>query len=155
MLIDQDTTVAPLRDGPYLGLTSHLPTRHQRVRLHLKALDGGQRANRELTLMHELGHVIDNVLVSDAVRARLVGQVPTLGFCRRKGDGDCAPPQEKFADTFAKWAYRGAHFYYGAGYDVPVPRSLDAWGAPLARIGQAASWNPVARGSSGSSPEAQ
>ena len=135
-LIDGGTTVAPLPDGSNLGLTWQLPSGRHRIRLALKRLDGGMRANRELVLLHELGHVIDDQLVPRSLRDRLAAEVPKSGVCQRDRVGDCAPPEEKFADTFAKWAYRGAVSYrYGAGYHLPVPPSLEAWGAPLTRLG--------------------
>ena len=47
---------------------------------------------------------------------------------------DCAPDQERFADTFAKWALRGAVSITGAGYNLPAPASLEDWGAPLSSL---------------------
>ena len=134
-LIDDRTTVAPLRDGANLGLTGQLSSGRYRIQLDLERLDGGMRANRELVLMHELGHVIDRAFLPDPVRDWLAAEIPASGSCRGGRRGDCAPPQEKFADTFAKWAYRGALSYSrGAGYHVPVPPSLEAWGASLASL---------------------
>ena len=43
--------------------------------------------------------------------------------------GDCTAPQERFADTFAKWALRGAVSSAGAGYGLLTPASLETWGA--------------------------
>ena len=48
--------------------------------------------------------------------------------------GDCTVPAERFADTFAKWALRGAVSATGAGYGVATPASLEDWGAPLAKL---------------------
>jgi hypothetical protein len=133
-LIDNRTTVAPLQAGSNLGLTGQLASGRYQIMLDLKTLDGEMRANRELVLLHELGHVVDDEFVPDSLRDRLAAEVPTSGFCRGRL-GDCAPPEEKFADTFAKWAYRGAlSFSDGAGYYLPVPPLLDAWGAPLTRL---------------------
>ena len=42
--------------------------------------------------------------------------------------------QERFADTFAKWALRGEMSITGAGYSLAAPASLEDWGAPLARM---------------------
>jgi hypothetical protein len=133
-LIDDHTTVAPLRDGSAAGRTWDLPSGRHRIRLALERLDRDMRANRELILLHELGHAIDHQLVSDALRDRLVAELPATGSCPAARFGDCAPPEEKFADTFAKWASRGAVYHYGAGYQLAVPRSLDVWGAPLSRM---------------------
>ena len=116
-LIDDRTTVAPLRDGSHLGLTWQLPSGH-RIELDLERLDGGMRANRELVLLHELGHVIDHAILPKPLRDRLAAEVPASGFCRDRR-GDCAPPEEKFADTFAKWAYRGALSYSSGAAGQP------------------------------------
>ena len=40
----------------------------------------------------------------------------------------------RFADTFAKWALRGAVSAIGAGYSVLPPASLEDWGAPLSLL---------------------
>jgi hypothetical protein len=134
-LIDHRTAVAPLRGGPNLGLARPLANGRYQIWLDLERLDGGMRANRELVLLHELGHVIDHALLPKPLRDRLAAEVPLSGFCRPDRRGDCAPPEEKFADTFAKWAYRGALSYRdGAGYHLPVPPSLEAWGSPLTRF---------------------
>ena len=49
----------------------------------------------------------------------------------RRSNGGCTALEERFADTFAKWALRGAVSLAGSGYGIPAPR-LDEWGAPLA-----------------------
>ena len=48
--------------------------------------------------------------------------------------GACAQPEERFADTFAKWALRGAVSAAGAGYAIAAPASLEDWGAPLGAL---------------------
>ena len=60
--------------------------------------------------------------------------MPTSGVCPQGIRGDCAQAQERFADTFAKWALRGAVSITGAGYSLAAPASLEDWGAPLARL---------------------
>jgi hypothetical protein len=72
--------------------------------------------------------------VPDDLRDRLAAQVPVTGTCFTADTGDCAAPQERFADTFAKWALRGAVSVAGAGYSIPMPASLEDWGAPLAAL---------------------
>ena len=80
----------------------------------------------------------------DRLRARLR---PARGRARRRDPaprrvrpvtdgptGACTEPAERFADTFAKWAKRGAISAVGAGYSVPTPPSLEEWGAPLATL---------------------
>ena len=42
------------------------------------------------------------------LRNQLAAQLPTSGACFTADTGDCTAPEERFADTFAKWALRGA-----------------------------------------------
>ena len=46
-------------------------------------------------------------LVPRSLRDQMVAELPAAGGCPRRPFGDCAPPSEKFADTFAKWSLRG------------------------------------------------
>jgi hypothetical protein len=39
--------------------------------------------------------------------------------------------EERFADTFAKWALGGRISLAGSGYGIPAPASIEDWGAPL------------------------
>jgi hypothetical protein len=121
--------------GHALGITQAGPD-GIRVGFDLPVLDGGRRTDRDAVVLHELGHVLDFTIVADDVRARMDGQIPTAGPCAT-GDvtGSCAAPEERFADTFAKWALHGAVSAYGAGYAVPTPASLEDWGAPLDDLG--------------------
>jgi hypothetical protein len=137
-LVDDRTAVSASADGSNLGLT-WAPTDQgwNRIGLDLPRLDTSVRVDRELVLLHELGHVIDHQLVPGSLRNRLVAGVPRTGSCRNGNLGDCAPPQEKFADTFAAWAYRGAVAYRsGSGYHLRVPRDIEAWGAPLIELAE-------------------
>ena len=45
--------------------------------------------------------------------------------------GACTAVEERFADTFAKWALRGRISLAGSGYGIPAPASIEDWGAPL------------------------
>jgi hypothetical protein len=97
--------------------------------------------DRAQLVLHELGHVVDYVLISDGLLARLDAGIPRRGVCGPSPDGAigaCTAPEERFADTFAKWAMRGAISAVGAGYMIPTPPSLDEWGAPLAGLAAAA-----------------
>ena len=70
--------------------------------------------------------------VPDDLLTRLDAGIPHRGVCDARADGPygaCAPPEERFADTFAKWALRGAVSSVGAGYLIPTPSSLEEWGA--------------------------
>ena len=49
-------------------------------------------------------------------------QLPPSGACFTADTGDCTAPEERFADTFAKWALRGAVSAVGAGYGTLATR---------------------------------
>lgn len=78
--------------------------------------------------------MIDFAVVPDDLRDELAAQLPQTGACLTENTGDCTAPEERFADTFAKWALRGAVSAVGAGYSVATPASLESWGMPLATL---------------------
>ena len=88
--------------------------------------------DRDTVVLHELGHVIDFALVPEEVNAALDEQIPRGGSCGLAIDCDLL--EERFADTFAKWALSGAVSEVGAGYGIAMPASLEGWGAPLASL---------------------
>ena len=104
------------------------------IRFNLGYLDGERTLDRNATVLHELGHVIDDALVPPETRDRLAAEIPVSGACLTPDTGDCASPPERFADTFAKWALRGAVSAVGAGYSLATPASLEDWGAPLSTL---------------------
>jgi hypothetical protein len=116
---------------PYVGLAQEGT---DDIRLNVAYLDGERKQDRDQSVLHELGHIIDFELVPDDELARLAAQIPSSGSCITAERGDCTAPQERFADTFAKWALRGAVSSTGAGYGVMSPSSLEDWGAPLGLI---------------------
>ena len=84
-------------------------------------------------VLHELGHVIDDALLSDRFMAPLVAAVPIGWGCEQGVTGSCASPQERFAESFAKWATGDIGIDVLLGYSIPPPSpSLEAWGRPLA-----------------------
>jgi hypothetical protein len=93
----------------------------------------GQRGIARLVL-HELGHVVQGALVPATLAARLDAGIPRGWGCEDGQTGSCANPHERFAETFAKWATNDIGVDLDLGYKVPPPPSLDAWGAPLARL---------------------
>jgi hypothetical protein len=95
-------------------------------------LDHDRVVDRTTVVLHELGHVVDFALVPATINADLDAQIPRDGLCGRVIN--CDAPPERFADTFAKWAVRGAVSEVGAGYGVPMPPSLETWGQPLSRL---------------------
>ena len=104
------------------------------VDLDIASLDGRRTMDRENVVMHELGHAIDHALVPQATNAALDRGIPRSGRCISDGgalSGSCAEVEERFADTFAKWALRGRVSAAGAGYGIASPASLEDWGAPL------------------------
>jgi hypothetical protein len=115
--------------APFVGLAK--PGADDIV-LNVAYLDGERKQDRKQTVLHELGHIVDFELVPDEQVLQLAAAIPSSGGCLTAERGDCTAPQERFADTFAKWALRGAVSGVGAGYAVSSPVSLEQWGAPLA-----------------------
>jgi hypothetical protein len=109
------------------------PKRYE-IRFNVARLDGTRQIDRDTVVIHELGHIVDFALVPDDLRDRLASEVPSAGVCLDGTYADCAETKEKFADTFAKWALRGAVSMVGAGYSVPSPVSLEDWGTPLSAL---------------------
>ncbi len=70
----------------------------------------------------------------DGMEQKLAGELPQTGACYTAESGDCTAPAERFADTFAKWALRGAVSAVGSGYSIATPASLEDWGAPLSQL---------------------
>jgi hypothetical protein len=104
------------------------------VRFDARALNSERAIDREVVVLHELGHVVDFQLVDDELVQELDHKIPRVGSC---GDsaalptGACTAVEERFADTFAKWALRGRISLAGSGYGIPAPASIEDWGAPL------------------------
>jgi hypothetical protein len=138
-LVDGAVTVevGPVGRPGAVGLTDPTGARY------LVALDlarvvrrGGERGVRRLVL-HELGHVVRFALVSPALMHRLDAQVPRGYPCPPgRPTSACAPDEERFAETFAKWASGDLGVQLSLGYAVPPPASLEAWGEPLTRFGE-------------------
>ena len=105
------------------------------VDLNIALLDGDRAMDRATVVLHELGHVIDFALVPKDVNARLDELIPRGGPCGLAID--CDRIEERFADTFAKWALNGAVSEIGAGYGIAMPASIEDWGAPLAQLAYA------------------
>jgi hypothetical protein len=95
----------------------------------------GQRGASRLVL-HELGHVVDFVLVPAALEQKLDAEIPA-GYACDPGvpTGACAARQERFAETFAKWATGDIGVDIQLGYKVLPPASLEEWGRPLSGLG--------------------
>jgi hypothetical protein len=104
------------------------------VNFDVGSLNGDRALDRNVVVLHELGHVIDFQLVSDELVQELDRLVPSVGSCGASAvlpTGACTVTEERFADTFAKWALRGRISLAGSGYGIPAPASIEDWGAPL------------------------
>jgi hypothetical protein len=117
------------------GTTVGVTRSHERgftVDLNTAYLNGEAALDRATVVLHELGHVVDFALVPKALNAQLDGQIPRGGPCGMAID--CDLMEERFADTFAKWALNGAVSQAGSGYGIPMPASIEDWGAPLGQL---------------------
>jgi hypothetical protein len=89
----------------------------------------------ERVVLHELGHVVDHALLPNTLVAVLDAGIPSGWGCDQGTMGACADREERFAETFAKWALGDIGVNLDIGYKVPPPAlSLDVWGAPLAAL---------------------
>jgi hypothetical protein len=87
------------------------------------------------TVLHELGHVVDHALLTDDVIAALDAGIPAGWGCENGKLGACADRDERFAESFAKWALGDIGVNLDIGYKIPPPAApLDVWGAPLALL---------------------
>jgi len=104
------------------------------VSFDARSLNSDRAFDRDVVVLHELGHVVDFQIVDDELIQQLDQTIPRVGSC---GDsellptGACTATEERFADTFAKWALRGRISLAGAGYGIPAPASIEDWGRPL------------------------
>ncbi len=99
-----------------------------------RSLNGERAIDREVVVLHELGHVVDFQLVPDDLVRQLDAGIPRVGSCGASSmlpTGACTAVEERFADTFAKWALRGRISLAGSGYGIPAPASIEDWGRPL------------------------
>ncbi|MBA2349903.1 MAG: hypothetical protein H0V81_16625 [Solirubrobacterales bacterium] len=90
----------------------------------------------ERLVLHELGHVVDAALVPDALKTSLDAGIPAGYGCEDGVTGSCAIREERFAESFAKWAMDDIGLNLDLGYKVlPPAQPLAVWGAPLAALG--------------------
>ena len=122
--------------GPAIGLT-HFDGVDYDVTIGLSAVIdrfGIREANA--IVLHELGHVIDIALVTDELRRELDAGIPTGESCRPgRPTGACASIEERFADSFSKWAMDDLGVNLASGYRILAPVPLEAWGRPLVGLG--------------------
>ncbi|CAA9470541.1 MAG: hypothetical protein AVDCRST_MAG53-1250 [uncultured Solirubrobacteraceae bacterium] len=93
------------------------------------------RRGIERLVFHEFGHVVDFALVPDATLAALDAGIPRGYGCEQGRLGACADREERFAESFAKWAADDIGVNLSVGYKVPPPAlSLATWAAPLTQL---------------------
>jgi hypothetical protein len=141
-LVDDVDGLVDMSVGPTgaqsVGMTQQIGPARYHVTLDLGTVSRryGQRGIARLAL-HELGHVVDFALVPDSLMEVLDSGIPEGLGCEQGVLGGCANREERFAETFAKWALDDIGVSLNIGYKVPPPRlPLAAWGAPLARLAQ-------------------
>jgi hypothetical protein len=130
-----EVSVGPI-GGASVGLTQQVGEARYHVTLDLATVSAtlGQRGVARLVL-HELGHVVDYALVPDSLMNVLDSGIPPGLGCDDGVTGGCAEREERFAETFAKWALDDIGVSLDIGYKVPPPRlPLATWGEPLARL---------------------
>jgi hypothetical protein len=135
-----DVHVGPTGITNAIGLTENEPPAGYRVTVDLGLVYQrfGQRGIAR-TVLHELGHVVDHALVTDDVVARMDTEIPAGIGCEDGKLGACATQEERFAETFAKWALGDIGVNLDVGYKVPPPSvPLDVWGQPLAQLAASA-----------------
>jgi hypothetical protein len=135
-----EVRIGPTGTPGAIGLTQGIgpgavPSRYRvTIDLGLVAARYGPRGIQR-TVLHELGHVVDFALLTDDAMARLDAGIPPGIGCDEGLLGGCATRQERFAESFAKWALGDIGVNLEIGYKVPPPSApLDVWGAPLARL---------------------
>lgn len=133
--VDGQVTVQVHRtDGLVAGFVQPLPGGFT-LSLDESGLRSAGDEIRKHVIVHELGHVVDLALVPADMNATLDRSVPRIGGCTGDGiDAGCASAEERFADTFAKWALGDPVVLSGsvsAGYRVAPPPNLALWGEPL------------------------
>jgi hypothetical protein len=134
-----DVRIGPTGTPGAIGLTEDgEPGYRVTIDLDLVLARYGPRGVQR-TVLHELGHVVDHALLTDDVTAALDAGIPAGLGCEEGLLGGCATRQERFAESFAKWALGDIGINLEIGYKVPPPSApLDVWGAPLARLAAAA-----------------
>jgi hypothetical protein len=122
--------------GHSVGVTQQVGRARYHVTFDLGTVAAryGQRGIARLVL-HELGHVVDFALVPDSLMNVLDSGIPPGLGCDEGVMGGCAQREERFAETFAKWALDDIGVNLDIGYKVPPPRlPLATWGEPLAQL---------------------
>lgn len=139
-LIDLVDGLATVRFGAVsragaIGLTSFDGKRFD-ITIDFEALSRRHGINAlNATILHELGHVVDRAIVPDELAARLDAEIPTgINCIPGRSTSTCPPIEERFADTFARWAMDDISINGTVGYRILPPVPVAAWGRPLAEL---------------------
>ena len=136
LLAEVDGVVDVVADPPppprVLGATG-LDEGRVQVRLDLRALRR-RPGLLAAVVMHELGHVVDLVLVPEPVGEELDIPLPGAVACEFSADPNCDPRQERFADSFMKWALGGRLTRAAAPAGSPGWRVMDIWAERLTTL---------------------
>jgi hypothetical protein len=132
-IVDGVTTVTVGNTGSDAAGYALLRPRAYELVLDLATVSqrNGQRGISRVVL-HELAHVVEHALVPPELLRRLDATVPRGWSAAGQSSGSSASPQERFAESFAKWATGDIGVDLYLGYAVPPP-PLD-WGSPLAEV---------------------
>ena len=119
--------------GMAIGLAEMTPSRAV-VRFDLRSLNGDRALDRNVVVLHELGHVIDYRLVPDELVQELDAQDPAPARARRRARCRSAParPSRSASPTRSpsgRWAAGSRSPAPATGYRRPP--SIEDWGAPL------------------------
>lgn len=140
-LIDLVDGLVTVRVGPIggqaVGVAKELATGYE------VALDLGPVASRfgqrgiDNVVLHELAHVVDFAIVPDDLLATIDAATARGYGCQDAevpAGAGCASREERFADSFAKWATGDIGVDLYLGYKVPPPSG--GWGDPLLTLGR-------------------
>jgi hypothetical protein len=109
------------------------------VLLALAARAAVPTAALNATILHELGHVVDKAIAPDTLVARLDAKIPAgINCIRGRPSGSCAPVEERFADTFARWAMDDITINGTVGYRILPPVPIATWGDALVQFASVA-----------------
>ena len=72
-----------------IGMMRPIGEHQYQVVFNLAYLNGDRKIDRTTTVLHELGHVIDDAVVPEELRDELAAQLPSTGSCVTPVHGDC------------------------------------------------------------------
>lgn len=160
--LDDFTTVshAARLEGGAAGRAGQRPEGGWSVQINTGVLRGDFTAFK-VTVLHELGHLVEFAGIDERDAAALDRTIPRRGRCKYDPEhpvvyqtGPCAARSERFADTFAKWALNMRAFK-DVGYSVATPKSFRPFARTLNRAFRLTLYLPHGMGGSPSQDRAQ